>query len=58
MLESEGCREVSQAFSLLWTRFLEMFLATQESQKNINKRMTQIIKGMIQMTLKERLMPL
>lgn len=44
LLESEGCRGVSQAFSLLWTMFLEIFLATQESQKNINKRMTWIIK--------------
>lgn len=58
LLESEGCREVSQALSLLWTRFLEIFLATQESQKNINKRMTHLIKGMIQTTLRERLMPL
>lgn len=58
LLESEGCREVSQAFSLLRTMFLEIFMATRVSQKNINKRMTWIIKGMIQMTLRERLMPL
>lgn len=45
-------------FSLLWTMFLEIFLAKQESQKKINKRMTQIIKGMIEMTLRERLMSL
>lgn len=43
---------------MLWTVFLEILAATQESKKNIKMRLTWIISITTQMTLWERLMPL